>query len=211
MRYLIPLTLLFLACGHADPTPVNEVKTLSGHVRYQEDSRTLNAELLLADSTDRAPTFLGTPMLPLHHLPARRFRLERVQKFDPTMRFAVSSREEVANFKFDLVPVYIDSLPDTLVRTRTANFPAAGRGLAENESLVIFFEPADRSTPKRILLTGPTSKGIITLPTSAIDDIPPGSYEVYLIKQHLYKDRQRNLRASIQAEYFTRSRHLTVE
>ncbi len=211
MRYLIPLLFCLCTCGPAAPTPVSEVKTLSGHVRYQEELRSLDVELLLPDSTDRPPTFLGTAMQPLRKLPARRFRLERARAFPETFRFAVSSREEVANFEFDLLPVYIDSLPDTLVRTRTANFPAAARGLAENESLVIFFEPADRSTPKRILLTGPTSKGVVTLPTSAIDDIPPGNYDVYLIKQHLYKDRQRNLKASIQAEYFTRSRPLTVQ
>ncbi len=211
MRYLIPLVIVLCSCGPAAPTPVQEVKTLSGHVRYQEDIRKLDVELLLPDSSDRPPTFLGSAMEPLRTLPAQRFRMERTQPFPETFRFAVSSREEVANFAFTLPPVYIDSLPDTLARTQAANFSAAARGLAENESLVIFFEPADRSTPKRILVTGPTSNGTITLPTTAIDDIPAGNYAVYLIRQHLYKDRKRNLKASIQAEYFTRSRPLTVQ
>ncbi|MBB4077514.1 hypothetical protein GGR28_000115 [Lewinella aquimaris] len=212
MRFLLPLIILgFTCCGPAEPTPVAEVKTVSGNLRYQEDARTLQAELVLPDSTERPPTFLGDPMRPLRGFPARRFRLERVQDLPGDIRFSVTEQGAVANFSFPFHRVYIDSLPDTLRRTEAANFAVGDRGMTEEESLLLFFEPADRSNPKRILVTGPTDSGIVSLPTSAINDISPGEYSVYFVKQQLYKDRHKNLRVSVQAEYFTRSQPLTVE
>ncbi|MCP9237275.1 hypothetical protein [Lewinella sp. JB7] len=212
MRYLIlPIVLFLASCGSPEPTPVAEVKTASGHLRYQVEERTLQADLLLADSTQRAPTFMGTPMRPVRELPTRRFRMERLQELPPRIRFSITADDEVANFSYVVHPVFIDSLPDTLRRSEASNFPVADRGMEETESLVLFFEPADRSTPKRILITGPTQSGTVSLPVSAIDDIPAGTYSVYFVKQQLYKDRFKNLRVSIQSEYFTRSRPLTVE
>ncbi len=183
---------------------------MSGHLRYQEGDHSIQADLELPDSTDAVPIFLGSAMEPLGTLPARRFRYFLTGDLPQVVRFGVPANQEVTSFSFVTHPVFIDSLPDTLYRDRALNFPVADRGLTEAESLVIFFEPGDRSTPRRILVTGPTSSGTISLPTSAIDDISPGAYEVYLVKQRLFKDQIRTLKASVQSEYFTRSRPVTV-
>lgn len=212
MRFLLPILLFTLpACGANEPTPISEVKTLSGHVRYQAGERLLQADLLLPDSTEYVPSFNGSAMEPLGALPASRFRAEATADLPSVVRFGVGSADEATNFSFVTHPVYIDSLPDTLYRDRSASFPVADRGLTDKESLVLFFEPGDRSTPKRILVTGPTASGAVSLPPSAVDDIAPGAYEVYFVKQRLFKDQVRTLRASIQSEYFTPSRPTIVK
>ncbi|THH41122.1 hypothetical protein [Neolewinella litorea] len=213
MRILVPsLLTLLLACGPAEPTPILEVKSVSGHVRYQQGNQSLQADLLLPDSTDRVPSFLGSAMEPIGQLPTDRFRHYATGDLPSVLRFGVDADgETTATFSFVSHPIYVDSLPDTLYRSEAVNFPVADRGLTEVESLVLFFEPTDRSTPKRILVTGPTATGTVSLPTSAIDDIAPGEYEVYIVKQRLFKDQIRTVKASIQTEFFTRSAPVTVQ
>lgn len=200
-----------LACGPAEPTPIEEVKSVSGHVRYQRGNQSLLADLQLADSTDRIPTFLGSAMEPIGNLPTDRFRHYATGDLPSVLRFGIDHDGSATVFSFVTHPVFVDSLPDTLDRSRTINFPVADRGLTDKESLVMFFEPTDNSTPKRILITGPTETGTVSLPVSAIDDIAAGNYEVYFVKQRLFKDQIRTLRASIQTEYFTRSVPVTVQ
>ncbi|MGB3801155.1 MAG: hypothetical protein WA952_15160, partial [Lewinella sp.] len=120
-------------------------------------------------------------------------------------------QDEPTIFSFVTHGIYIDSLPDTLHRDQVVNFSVSDRGLTERESLVIFFEPGDRSTPRRILVSGPTSTGVVSLPTQAIDDIAPGDYEVYFVKQRLFKDQIGTTKASIQTEYFTESKDVVVQ
>ncbi|WP_116127452.1 hypothetical protein [Lewinella sp. IMCC34183] len=211
MRYLSFIVLCVAwACGSSEPTPIEEVETVSGYFRYQEGDSSLQADLELPDSTTLIPSFLGSAMEPLGTLPARRFRYNARGSLPPVVRFQVDEPDGNTNFNFATHRVFVDSLPDTLYRDRAVNFPVTDRGLTELESLVVFFEPADRSTPKRILVTGPTEGGTVSLPSSAVDDIAPGNYEVYLVKQRLFKDQIRTLRASVQSEYFTRSRSVIV-
>ncbi|PHK98592.1 hypothetical protein CGL56_08955 [Neolewinella marina] len=200
-----------MSCGPAEPTPIEEVEQVSGHVRYQQGDQSLLADLELPDSTDRIPTFLGSAMQPVGTLPTDRYRHYATGDLPSVLRFGIHDSGGGAVFSFVSHPVFIDSLPDTLYRDQPVNFPVAERGLTEMESLVLFFEPTDRSTPKRILVTGPTATGTVSLPTSAIDDIAPGDYEVYLVKQRLFKDQIRTLRASIQTEFFTRSAPVSVQ
>ncbi len=154
---------------------------------------------------------MGNTMVPLDGLPGRRFRYAAQRRMPEVVRFTVHNEGEPIVFSFVTHGVFIDSLPDTLYRNTAVNFEVADRGLTARESLVIFFEPGDRSTPKRILVTGPTSTGKVSLPTRAIDDIAPGQYEVYLVKQRLFKDQIGTTKTSIQTEYFTESKNVVVE
>ena len=184
---------------------------MSGHVRYQEGEGIVTADLLLPDSTRQVPGMMGNTMEALDGLPGRRFRYTARRSLPELVRFTVDNQGEPAVFSFVTHPVYVDSLPDTLYTDRSANFPVGDRGLTDRESLVIFFEPDDRSTPKRILVTGPTDSGVVSLPTRAIDDIAPGDYEVYLVKQRLFKDQISTVKVSIQTEYFTEAKSVTVK
>lgn len=202
---------MLLSCGSEAPTVVHEVKTVSGHLRYEAAGGTVTADLLLPDSTRQVPGMMGNTMEALDGLPGRRFRYTAKRKLPEVVRFTVDDQGEPAVFSFVTHGIFIDSLPDTLNRSASVRFDVADRGLTERESLVIFFEPGDRSTPKRILVTGPTSSGTVSLPFQAIDDIAPGSYEVYLVKQRVFKDQIGNIKTSIQTEYFTESKAVVVE
>ena len=202
---------MLCGCTSDEPTVVREVKTVSGHLRYEADSGTLTADLQLPDSTGRAPAMLGQPMDELAGDPGRRFRYAAERELPGLINFTVYVDEQETTFSFVTHGVSVDSLPDTLYRDTSATFLVADRGLTERESLVVFFEPADRSTPKRILVTGPTASGVVSLPPVAIDDIAVGDYDVYLVKQRLFKDQIGTTKASLQTEYFTESKQVRVE
>jgi hypothetical protein len=211
LRYLHSLPLLFvLCCAPAEPTPATEVVTVSGHVRYEQHTRQLRGELLLPDSTAAPPEFMGSAMEPLGNTPTRRFRLTLPSDYPAEVRFGVRAEGEMLGFDIPVSGVYIDSLPTEIGRDSTVRFPVAQAGLGENESLVIFFEPVDRGAPKRILVTGPTRRGVVTLPPSALADTPPGDYRVYLVKQQVNRDQRQHVKFSIQTEYFTRDRAVTI-
>ena len=212
MYYLVlAIVIMLCGCTSDEPTVVREVKTVSGHLRYQADSGTLTADLLLPDSTGRPPAMLGQPMEQLGRDPGRRFRYAAERELPGLISFTVYVDEQEATFSFVAHGISVDSLPDTLYRDTSATFMVADRGLTERESLVVFFEPGDRSTPKRILVTGPTSSGLVSLPPVAIDDIAVGDYDVYLVKQRLFKDQIGTTKASLQTEYFTESKQIRVE
>lgn len=205
------VVLFLLGCTSDEPTVVREVKTVSGQLRYEAAGQRFTADLVMPDSTQAVPSILGNAMEPIDGLPGRRFRYRDQRVLPQLVRFTTEVDEQSAVFSFATQQVIIDSFPDTLYRDSSATFVVADRGFTDRESLVVFFEPADRSTPKRILVTGPTATGAVTLPPVAIDDIAVGDYEVYLVKQRLFKDQIGTTKASIQTEYFTESRNVRVE
>ena len=212
MYYLVLLAVMLLCgCASDEPTVVREVKTVSGHLRYQADAGRLTADLLLPDSTARPPAMLGEPMHALGSAPGRQYRYAADRELPDLVNFTVDVDDQEATFSFVTRTIFVDSLPDTLYRDTSASFAVADRGLTDRESLVVFFEPADRSTPKRILVTGPTSTGVVNLPPIAIDDIAVGDYEVYLVKQRLFKDQIGTTKVSLQTEYFTETKQVRVE
>ena len=202
---------MLCGCTSDEPVVVREVKTVSGHLRYQAGSRSLTADLLLPDSTGTAPAMLGQAMTGLGGEPGRRYRYAEERDLPGLINFSVTVDEQEATFGFVTHGITVDSLPDTLFRNTAAYFRVADRGLTDRESLVVFFEPGDHSTPKRILVTGPTASGLVSLPPVAIDDIPTGDYDVYLVKQRLFKDQIGTIKASLQTEYFTESKQVRVE
>ncbi|CAH1002139.1 hypothetical protein LEM8419_03056 [Neolewinella maritima] len=200
-----------LGCGPSDPEPIREVQAVTGHLSYRSDTRRLTADLILPDSTTRPPIFQGKIMEPLHRLPDRRFRFAEEVDLRRPIRFTLEDGEEDARFSLRLSAVHSDSLPDTLHRTATTEFAVAERGLAENESLVVSFQPEGRGAEQRILLTGPSRQGSVTLTTPTLEDLAPGNYAVYLIKQQRFRDQQDYLKVSLLTEYYTPTRHVVVE
>ena len=210
MRYLLPL-LLWLNCQPNEPTPAQEVQILTGLLRYEQRDSTLSGQLTLPDSTGAIPLLEGEPMTVSPMLPGRRFVLERKHDFSREPRYTLLNQGDTVHFDLPFDTVFIDSLPPELYRDSTVSFPVAHRGLRENESLVVAFQPSDGSRDdRRILITGPTGSGTVTLPTTTLDDIPAGEYRVYLFKQQLYRERRGYLRANIRMEYVSRAANTIV-
>jgi len=181
-----------------------------GNIRYTESNQLLVGTLNLspADSsgTQAPPTLLGSAMPALERAGAGNFRTRRQLHFPETIQMTLPcGQASECVLSYDFLPVFADSIPTQISLAETVAFPVAGGGLLSDESLVIFFEPADRSSPKRIQLMGPTDTGIFTLPKNSLEDIPAGDYQVYLIKQQLHQDSTAYYKASIQTEYFSKT------
>ena len=208
----VALLLLTFSCGPSEAEPIQEVQLVTGHLRYQAEQDYLIADLVLPDSTTRPPIFQGRIMEPLRRLPARRFRFARQVDLRRPIRFTVEEPgQEAGRFSLRLQPVYLDSLPDTLRQDTTVQFMVADRGLAENESLVVSLQPLASGDERRILLTGPTRQGTVTLTSAMLRDVSPGDYRAFLIKQQRFRDQQHYWKVSLLAEYFTPARPLVVE
>ena len=185
---------------------------MSGELRYQAELEQLTLDLELADSTIRPPLFLGYLMEPQRSLPARRFRLERRGTPLDSLAFTVVIDEELgATFRPRLLPVYIDSLPDTIVREATVRFAATTEGLAENESLDVYFRPREGGATRRVVVAGPTRQGTVTLNNATLADLLPGPYAVYLIRHQQYRGQEASVKAALRTEYVTAARTIIVE
>lgn len=207
------LPLLLCTCGPALNSQ-KEATVVAGTIRYQQDNKLLEATLRIepVDSSDKAvyPTLFGTAMTPAPMVGPGRFRTRRSLTFPTTFRLTAPCPEGPnCPLDYGFSPPFSDSIPSALTLGKSARFPVANTGLAADESLVLFFEPADRSEPRRVQLLGPTSSGQFTLRKEVFSDIPVGSYEVYLVKQQLKKDSTGTIIASLQTEYFTKAK--TVE
>lgn len=180
----------------------------SGNLRYLAANKRLTLNLSLPDSAKRTPWFRGTPM---RALGGRRYKGDvQVYAFDEFTITVYTEAGEALEFDPPFRRAFVDSLPDTLSLDRQVSFEVASQPLSENESLVVFFEPYDGDEPHRILVTGPTRSGTVSLPTSATEAILEGEYEVYLVRQGVYRTRQADLKLSLQTEYFTPSRGVMV-
>lgn len=204
--YFALLTVL-CTCG---PAPKISPTTVVGNVRYNATNQlmvaTLNISPVDTIGEQAPPTLLGSAMPPLERAGPGSFRTRRQLHFPGNLQMTLpcgQASECVLDYTFN--PVFSDSIPSEISLAQTVAFPVATAGLEEQESLVIFFEPIDRSNPKRIQLVGPTDTGILTLPKNAMEDIPEGDYQVYLIKQQLFQDSTAYYKASIQTEFFSKN------
>ncbi|MEL7159212.1 MAG: hypothetical protein AAFN92_00530 [Bacteroidota bacterium] len=213
MRLLFRCCLLSLlcTCGRAPAPPPTE---LSGTLRYRAADRSLEVTLRLspADTLPSAPvpTLFGSSLSPLPLAGTGVYRTRRQLELPPLIQLTAPCSTGDCPVALPFVAPRIDSLPAELSNSRSTAFPVADAGLTPAESIVVFFEPADRSSPRRLQLVGPSTSGVLTLPARALADVPPGKYEVYLIKQQLVRDSTEHLRYSLQTEYFTRSKNVTV-
>ncbi len=212
------LSLLFCTllctCGPAQQEQQGP-SIIAGTIRYQQESQLLEATLRVepVDSSINAvsPTLLGSAMPPATLAGPGRYQTRRTLPFPVDIRLTApcpTGTNCPINYSFQ--PPFSDSIPANLQLGASARFPVGTEGLKENESLVIFFEPADRSAPRRIQLLGPTSDGTLTLRKEVFSDIPAGQYEVYLVKQQLQKDSSATLVSSIQTEYFSKAKSVEI-
>lgn len=207
---LLPILLVSLGCRQSDPELADELKMVSGHLRYEAGTKVFEAELILPDSSDSRPKFRDEEMRMVAGTGGRRFRYGTKAGLISNPSFTITDGREALSFAVPLSPVTIDSLADSLALINLISFEVADRGLNDDESIIVFFEPNDRGMPRRILVTGPTTSGTISLPTTATSDIPAGAYQVYLVKQRVVRARKSNVRISVQTEYFTPSKKVTV-
>jgi len=214
MRLVIFCSFILLLCTCDRAQKMAGPSVLSGTLRYQADRQQLEATVKIRplDTLPNAPapTLFGSAMAPFVAAGEGVFRATR--SLPPPTNIQLTSPCPSGDCPVDLsfTPPFIDSLPAILSRSTTNAFAVTSGGMRANESLLVFFEPADRSEPKRIQLIGPTSTGALTLPAKVMADVPAGDYEVYLIKQQLAQDSTAQFSYQLQTEYFTRSRSVTV-
>lgn len=214
---LPPLFVLLLCtCG---PAPEQAAAAydgptkLAGTLRYQQDQRLLEATLRVdpAVPDGPAPLLLGSALEPLATAGTGRFRTRRSSALPTRLSAGMPCTDrEACTTHWNFVPPFADSLPAVLSKSRNQQIPVLEKGLTAEESLVVFFEPRIRKTPHRLQLIGPTATGFVTLRREALADIPAGDYRIYLVKQQLHRDSTDRLVSTVQTEYFTRSREVTV-
>lgn len=199
----------------ASPKPHSVVA--AGTFRYLATDKTLKTNIALSptDTTAAltAPTLYGTVMPPLvRDQSTRQFQVYRPMEFPGNFRVTLPAGDAARHtVEFSLEPPVVDSVPRLMSRASSQNFPVAQRGLADNENLVLFFEPQDAENQvRRILVQGPTSTGNVSLPKHVLADVLPGTYDFYLIKQKLYRDSLPLLTVSLQAEYYSPTVSLEV-
>lgn len=211
MRILLLLLPLLYACQPNEPVPAQEVQSVGVLLRYQATEQLLSGRVIFQDSSYYVPLIESQPMQSTAGMPALRFEVEQRIVLPGQLHVDIPEDGDTASFVFTIDSVYLDSLPAIIYQDTTVTFEVAREGLAENESLVVAFEPSGRGSIERILLAGPSRNGSITLPAATLEDFPPGEYTVYLIKQQNFRDRQGYVRASLQTEYRSRSAPLTIK
>lgn len=204
---------IFCTCGRAPVT--TEMATVVGTVRYEEPGRLLTTAFNItpADSLENAPvpTLFASPLSRQPLAGPGRFQDRRTVAAPDSLRGTLPLPGQPKHpFALAFPAAAIDSLPARHQRSAPLIFPVGSQALGGQESLLLFFEPTDRSVPHRIQLLGPTSSPTLTVPAKTLEAVPAGTYQVYLVRQGLHKDSTAVLRLSVQTEFFTRSAPLEL-
>lgn len=210
---IFPLSsLLLFTCGSARKNGAPDLAV--GTVRYLEDTQTMQVQVEIKDSdtlrTLSAPKIFNFEMKQLPQPAAGRYAYNKPMNYPSVIPLDLPCGGSRCTVDLSFAPIFIDSFPTSISRKAKLSVPISHQALKERESLIFFFEPSDRSAPKRIQLLGPTDRPIVTLPKDAVATIPVGEYEVYLIKQELQRDSTEQLITSMQLEYITRARKVTI-
>jgi hypothetical protein len=198
--FTLLLTLLLCTCDRAQKTPPT---TMVGNIRYDESTQILNVDVAIVPIGNGFPSLDGSAIPAVPAAGPGHFRNRRTLPFTSPIKIAVPCATGNCPLALNFTPPFADSIPAIINKKQSVRFAAGSTGLLDTEYLEAFFEPEDRSAPRRILLQGPTSSGMLSLPKEALSDIPVGKYQVYLVKQQLHKDSLPNLQSSVQTEYFT--------
>jgi hypothetical protein len=207
LTVLLCLSTFLCTCGPAQ-VQNTEPTAVVGNIRYEESPKRLEANLTVSPATPISPAILGEILKPITGMGAGQYRGRQKIEFPTAIDISIPGQPSLV-IRFS--PPFADSIPAVLSKSQSVKIPTMKNGLADNENLVLFLEPKDRSTPKRILLQGPTSTGILTLPKETMKDVKPGKYQAYLIKQQLQKDSTAALQTSLQTEYYTKSIRIVVK
>lgn len=207
--FLIPF---LFTCDRAKETVAPDF--VSGAIRYTERSQVLDANLTVRraviDGSYSSPKAFDLVMDQLPEVNPNYFSFRRPMNYPAVMPLEVPCGDDRCQLDLSFAPVFVDSVPRSIPKDAPLRVRIAEQPLGEAESLVFFFEPADRSKPKQIKLIGPTAMSSITLPSDALASMAVGEYELYLIKQKLVKDSTAALISSMQLEYITKSKRVIL-
>jgi hypothetical protein len=207
LTLLLCLSTFLCTCGPAQKESTGPTAVV-GNIRYEESPQILETSLTISPVTATAPAVLGTTLNPITSMGVGHYRGRQQTEFPAVIDLSIPGQSGLV-VRFS--PPFADSIPAVLSKSQSVKIATMKNGLTDNENLVLFLEPKDRSTPKRILLQGPTSTGILTLPKETMKDVNPGKYQAYLIKQQLQKDSTSTMESSLQTEYYTRSIPIEVK
>ena len=212
MRYpslLCLLCLLLCTCGRAPTPPPLRV---AGTIRYDTPRRLLQATLELngADSTAAAPFLAGTPMRPLPRTKNSVFQYRRESPPPAEVAMSFPCPTGPCQTSVRLPMVSVDSLPSRIFRQANLRVTVSDTPLRYGESIVFFFEPLDRSAPQRIQFLGPSQTGTITLKRETLEGLEHDDYDLYLVRQGLARDSTAHLQTSLQTEYISATKRITV-
>ena len=212
LRKLIPaLLLLPLACTCGRAKPTEAPLRVTGTVRYMEDQQSLQSTLQLSDTTlAQPPSLLGQPLNPMPRLGKGYYRTRRQLHYPAQLPYRIPGPDGARDLTYSMQPVYVDSLPASVNKRMDVHVRISDVPLADGETLIFFLEPKPRGTPRKLSLLGPTQSGVIMLPSAALVDIPVGGYDLYLIKLLLVRDSTAAFVNSMQLEYVTRMRSVTI-
>lgn len=227
-RFIAVLSFALLgvwACGsvnkHTEPI------IAKAEIRYLADKKDLQVDLQLfrgdSFSVSRPFTpppgsvaFLGSGMEQRKISGKNRWRTSRQLDLPDELRFTFPkdslSVTDKATVNFNILPITADSIPDLMSKSaKRTNFSIGAHPLGKGESLIVFFEPDDRSArPRRIVIAGPTNTPTVSIPIAALTDVPFGKYDTYLVKQGIIKSESPELISAITYQYHSASRPVFV-
>lgn len=227
MRLLPFLSLLILFCSCTSPVATPPPIIAKGEVRYLADRKELKGEIYffrgdsLANSIVYRPpvgsvSFLGSGMQADELSSRQRWRTAMKVPFPEDLRFTFPTSDEEGAEKttlpLHLSPPFTDSIPEVIDHSKGLRFIAGTQALAANENIIFFFEPDNRDqAPHRIVIAGPSSSPRVTIPATAMENVPLGSGRVYLVKQQLARDTIDGVQTAIQLAYHTRLKKVVME
>lgn len=221
---MIFATSLAISCSQTDQLPT----IVKAEVRFLADQSTLSADLALFKgdsfvvSTPFHPsptkvTFLGSLMEARKMRGSNHFGSSRKIPLPEELRFAfptdsLQDSKNIATLSFQLPVASIDALSPLISKgAKRTTFLVGGEPLKEKESLIMFFEPEERSErPRRVIIAGPSRSEEISVPTAALSEIPMGKYDIYLIRQGIIEQESDDLISTITYQYHTKSREIIV-
>ncbi|MEM9834931.1 MAG: hypothetical protein AAF828_00430 [Bacteroidota bacterium] len=226
MRILFSIfTLLLLYTCSEEATNTPTPLLVSGEIRYLQDQQQLRGDVSFFRAAPNgakvifrppagAVAFMGSSMKAVELNESQRWRATMKAAFPEQLRFTfptTEEEEERVTLPLQLSPPLVDSLPAIMDKKKNIRVAVGTQPLAENESIIVFFEPEDRQqAPRRIIVAGPTLNNQISLPATAMKDVAPGKHQVYLIKQQIAKDTLVNAFTSIQLAYHSRTKGIEV-
>ncbi|PHI21018.1 hypothetical protein CEQ90_04865 [Lewinellaceae bacterium SD302] len=222
---IIPLATLGLiwGCSATEPSAAanSEPPVIAkAEIRYLADLRELSADLRfyrgdsLAGSTSYSPpegsvAFLGSAMTEKSLGEFTRWRSRMRADFPEKLRFTFPLNADAplekttVNLEFD--KIVADSIPTVISKSQRQRFYAGREPLKMGESIVVFFEPTDRSAKaRRIIVAGPGKSNYIALPTEAMTQLEAGPHSAYLVKQAIRRDTLDGLVSAVTFQYHTR-------
>lgn len=223
---IICLLAICSSCTQPERLEKTTPVTAKAEIRYLADLRELSADLRLfrgdslATSEPYTPptgsvAFLGSAMEPKSLAGFTRWRSRMRTDFPEKLRFTfpIDSLKPLdkSTINLEFEKIVADSIPTTINKKQRQHFYTGNKRLQLGESIVVFFEPEDRTAKaRRVIVAGPSSSNYISIPTEAMTNIAPGNHSVYLVKQSISRDTIPGLVSAVTFQYHTRTQPVRV-